>query len=759
MAQCVRRLLAALVVATIASPATGVALAQAADRCGPGETPRYVFGFAALRVQVGEAMGEPLTCEYPDPNGTGDVLQITTTGLAAWRKATNTPTFTNGWERWALTDSGVLAWTGDNPPRPDLVAVEAPAAAPPEAAPPDGSQSSALAGLPPGAAAPLATISSTPTAPSGSAERPIEAAPVENPRTPPSPPPSAGSASAPSTPLAAPTSRPTLRTPATPVPASSPSRAAAPSTSTSTPSAASPAAVAEAIPREDQQVTVTRGGQTAKVRPLKTVRTADGREALAGRLIVGFRDGVGPADIQAIHLAAQGRGVRAAQAVATVGPKAQLVDVSGAPSLEAAAQAYQSDQRVLYAEPDTILRTLETPNDPSFSSQWGMARIQAPRAWDTSHGSPSRFVAVLDCGIYDVTSATGDLPGHPDINGKVALRRDFSNSSTGADDFCNHGTHVAGIVAANTNNGQGVAGVGYDTRLFNGKVLDDQGAGPASWTVSGIYWAADNGASVINLSLGGPGPCSFSLQSAIDYAWARNVVIVAAAGNEGTSVPQQPASCARVVAVAATDRSDNRDSFSNFGPWVQVAAPGVDIYSTNWVGGYELKRGTSQAAPHVSGLAALIWSTRLGVSNQAVVDRLLNTADRVAGTGSFWQYGRINAATAMPPSCAPRPAVGVSVTPAGAGRLQVTITAGAATSGGANWLRWLRFGAGSNALVDAGSTAGSPGSFTLSLGPGTTSASFFVRRATPGQATTLPLTAGDDCGEWPTFVGGGPGAF
>lgn len=506
-------------------------------------------------------------------------------------------------------------------------------------------------------------------------------------------------------------------------------------------------------------MTVTRGGQTVKVRPLKTVRTADGREALAGRLIVGFRDGEGPADIQAVHEMARGRGVLAAQVVATVGPKAQLVDVSNARSLEAAARIYRADPRVLYAEPDTILRKLETPNDPSFSAQWGMARIQMPRAWDSSHGSPARYVAVLDCGIYEAGSAYGGNPGHPDINGKVVLRRDFTSSPFGADDFCNHGTHVAGIVAANTNNGLGVAGVGYDTRLFNGKVLNDQGVGPESWTVNGIYWAADNGASVINLSLGAPGTCSTSLQAAIDYAWARNVVIVAAAGNDGTSVSQQPANCARVVGVAATDGSDNRASFSSFGSWVQVAAPGVGIYSTNWVGSYEPFDGTSQAAPHVSGLAALIWSTRLGTSNQAVVDRLLNTADRVAGTGTAWQYGRINAATAMPPACAPRPAVRVSVTPTGDGRLQVTITAGAATSGGANWLRWLRFGAGSNALVDAGSTTGSPGSFTLTVSPGTTAVSFFVRRATPGQATTLPLTVGDDCGEWPTFVGGGAGAF
>lgn len=512
----------------------------------------------------------------------------------------------------------------------------------------------------------------------------------------------------------------------------------------------------ELYPLAAHEVEIRRGSQTIRVRPLRTVKTADGREALAGRLIVGFQEHVSAADREQVHRGVAARGIAPARALAAVGPHAQLVDVSAAPSLEAAIAVYRADARVRYAQPDYLLHWLETPNDPYFGLQWGMSTIQAPTAWNTTHGSATRYVAILDCGIYEAGS-TSYGSGHPDINGKVVKRVNFTTEPD-ADDWCDHGTHLAGIAAANTNNGIGVAGTGYDTRLFNVKVGTSQGP-LLSWVLSGIRWAADNGAHVINMSLGAPGPCSPAEQDAISYAWSRNAVIVAAAGNFGTSTPVTPASCAYVLAVAATDSFDVKASFSNYGAWVDVAAPGVSIYSTDWIGSYKYLSGTSMAAPHVAGLAALLWATSYGTSNQRVVERLLYTADPIAGTGWLWQYGRINAAAAMPPVCSPRPRVQLSVVPGGAGRLQVTVTAGTAVAGGQNWLRALRFGLADNGVVDIGSQTGLPGNATVTLSPGTRQTTFFVRRVTTGLATTVHFVVVDECGEWPTFVGGGPNAF
>src|SRR5207249_4669581 len=154
-------------------------------------------------------------------------------------------------------------------------------------------------------------------------------------------------------------------------------------------------------------------------------------------------------------------------------------------------------------------------------------------------------------------------PGHPDLRGKVAAERDFTGAATGVDDVCNHGTHVAGIVAAATSNGIGVAGVGYNVSLINAKVLNDTGSGFTSDIASGIVWSADSGAKVINLSLGRDGSCSNTENAAIGYAWQHGAVVVAAAGNSGSPQAGAPGNCPNVVAVGAVDQNDNRATFSN----------------------------------------------------------------------------------------------------------------------------------------------------------------------------------------------------
>jgi thermitase len=427
-----------------------------------------------------------------------------------------------------------------------------------------------------------------------------------------------------------------------------------------------PSATPSAVPPRDTTVpfdppyTVQRGNQTVQVQSIRRTQIG-GHDVVADRIIVGFRPGVSDAEKAAVH-----RQVAAAQGgvspipLKRVNTNAQYVDVSGAPSLDAAIRAYRADPRVAYAEPDGILRIADTPNDPLFGEQYGMRAIKAPAAWSLTTGSANVKIAVLDCGIYEA---------HPDLAGKVIARQDFTSNpfGSGTDDRCNHGTHVAGIASADTNNSIGVAGVGYNTALMNGKVLLEQydnngnltgGTGEYTWVAAGIHWAADNGANVINMSLGGVGACSQTMQEAIDYAWARNVVVVAAAGNDGANEQFEPADCAHVVAVASTDASDAKSWYSNYGSWVPIAAPGSNILSSvnpdlNGGSMYATFDGTSMATPHVAGLVGLLWSTSWGTSAQSVINRLEATADAIPGTGTNWQYGRINAAAAVAPPPAP----------------------------------------------------------------------------------------------------------
>jgi thermitase len=270
---------------------------------------------------------------------------------------------------------------------------------------------------------------------------------------------------------------------------------------------------------------------------------------------------------------------------------------------------------------------------------------------------------VLDCGIFEPGSSNFQAPdgevGHPDLRaGKVIDRVNFT-SSNNTDDLCNHGTHVAGIAAANTNNTMGVAGIGFNSRIVNVKVLGDNSSGSFSDVLDGILWAAGcNGstcgprrADIINLSLGAQSSCSSAMQSAINTAWNQGLVIVAAAGNNNRSSGFAPANCNRVVAVSASTSSDSKASFSNFGSWVDVAAPGVGILSTDHAGTYSSFNGTSMASPHVAGLAALVWTTPYNTSNQAVVDRIAATAKKNSLAGS--REGRVQAGAAVAPPVLP----------------------------------------------------------------------------------------------------------
>lgn len=236
-------------------------------------------------------------------------------------------------------------------------------------------------------------------------------------------------------------------------------------------------------------------------------------------------------------------------------------------------------------------------NDPYVEKQWALNRIQIQELWQTTTGGPEILVAILDTGIDQ---------NHEDLDGKVVIETNFTDSPTSGDIY-GHGTHIAGIIAAHSNNGVGIVGVTPESKLMNVKVADDNGRCQASTVARGIIWAADNGASVINVSIELKEP-SPELEDAVNYAWNQGVVIIAAAGNEGSQSPVYPACYENCIAVAATRQDDTLAPLSNYGDWVDVAAPGFNIYSTLPDNSYGYKSGTSFASAYVSGLAALLFA-------------------------------------------------------------------------------------------------------------------------------------------------------
>lgn len=312
---------------------------------------------------------------------------------------------------------------------------------------------------------------------------------------------------------------------------------------------------------------------------------------------------------------------------------------------------YRANPRVAYAEPDYVASGGFTPNDTYYASrQYGPQKIQADQAWDITTGDPSVVVAVLDSGA--------DF-SHPDLQGKLVAGWDYVNNDGDPADDHGHGTHVAGIIGAATDNNEGVAGVGFNTRLLVVKVLDQNNNGYYGDIVSGIVYAADQGAKVINLSLGGTA-WSLTLWEAVEYAWNKGCLLVAAAGNENSNTPFYPAAFDHVMGVSATDSNDERWSLSNYGDYISVAAPGMGVYSTDWLGGagpYAARSGTSQAAPHVSGVAALLLANDSSLTNAQLWSTIESTADDLgdAGWDPYFGYGRVNAYRALGGSSVPTP--------------------------------------------------------------------------------------------------------
>jgi serine protease len=377
----------------------------------------------------------------------------------------------------------------------------------------------------------------------------------------------------------------------------------------------------------------------------------------------------------------------------TIGTGARVVQlnrkVSVADAAKVAADLMASDSSVEYAEPDRIMKPMFTPNDPMYTQQWDyfdtVGGMRLPAAWDKSTGTGIR-VAVIDTGYRPHVDLQGQILAGYDFNAHTTISNDGNGRDSDASDpgdwtaagQCGtgepasnsswHGTHVAGTIAALTNNGIGVAGVAYGAKVVPVRVLGQCG-GYTSDIANGIVWASGGTVSgvtniaaraqVINMSLGGGGACDTTTQTAINGARSRGTVVVVAAGNEAQNASNSsPANCSGVIAVAATNKSGGRASYSNYGTIVDVAAPGGDtgaaILSTLNAGtkapgadSYAGYMGTSMATPHVAGVVALMLAKNPALTPDEVEARLKSSARAFPASCSGCGVGLVDASAAV----------------------------------------------------------------------------------------------------------------
>ena len=343
-------------------------------------------------------------------------------------------------------------------------------------------------------------------------------------------------------------------------------------------------------------------------------------------------------------------------------------------------KALANRKDVKFVERNRRIPSALSPNDPSFGSQWHLAKIAAPEAWDVTQGSHAVVIAIVDSGVD---------PAHPELASKLLPGYNFVDNNTNTADVYGHGTWVAGVAGAIGNNGVGVAGLAWQNRILPVRVTDSAGIAYLSAIANGMTWAADHGAKVVNISFGGVAG-SPSVTSAAQYVISKGGIVVASAGNCGCfdATAENP----YILSVAATDQSDARWASSSQGNYVDLSAPGVGILTTAMGGGYATVQGTSFASPIVVGVLALMGSANAQLSPTDLKNLLLaNTDDRgAAGWDSSYGFGRVNAyravaaaAASVPPPDTTAPTVAIGSPASGAsvsGSITVAVTASDNTS-------------------------------------------------------------------------------
>jgi thermitase len=352
--------------------------------------------------------------------------------------------------------------------------------------------------------------------------------------------------------------------------------------------------------------------------------------ALPGRLLVQPKGGVTSAELNALfghHKLARIKRIR--------GIDVHIVELAPA-RLAAAERALRRDPRIRFVERDRKIAPSPWASDPFYSDQYHLPRINCPGAWEVTVGAAAAPIAVLDSGID---------ASHPDLSSKLMAGYNTFDNNTDTGDVYGHGTMVAGVAAAASDNAVGITGVSWDNPIMPIRVTDTEGYAYISTLAAGLVWAADHGAKVANMSFAVFG--AEALDEAARYFSAKGGVVFAAAGNDGAAHDDAPNPW--VISVAATDRDDRRAAFSSYGPYVDLAAPGVAIATTGRGGVYVSASGTSFASPIAAGVAGLLWGANPDLTATQVIDLLAAHARDLGAPGydHLFGWGRVDAANAV----------------------------------------------------------------------------------------------------------------